>query len=258
MYRGVDTRTCSEVGGRKALSNCSSRGVLLEAMWACPPANRIRSGTCMSSRGSRRAMPRSLSLPVWPVEPELNPLAVLWVGLDSPDMTMRSGTRMRVEISAVKRASLYRSAAEGPDGSDMNAQNQKTRLEDKRDQQTMSSDQPTWNRPKPGPKAMGASTTSPPLDPAVQAWFEDLFTQLDSNRDGRIDPNELAEGLHSLGYGHVSKKEMEEFLIKSDTSQSGDLDKGEFVRYMTNHERHLRLQFAKLDENQDGVVEVKI
>lgn len=76
----------------------------------------------------------------------------------------------------------------------------------------MSSDQPTWNRPKPGPKAPGAGgelSSSPPIDPAVQAWFEDLFAQLDSNRDGRIDPKELAEGLHALGYGHVSKKEME-------------------------------------------------
>ena len=37
-----------------------------------------------------------------------------------------------------------------------------------------------------------------------ESRLKSLFTQLDLNQDGRIDAAELTEGLHSMGYSHIS------------------------------------------------------
>lgn len=38
--------------------------------------------------------------------------------------------------------------------------------------------------------------------------LEDLFHTLDANKDGRIDPDELTDGLLKLGYDHVTKEQI--------------------------------------------------
>lgn len=42
------------------------------------------------------------------------------------------------------------------------------------------------------------------------------------------------------------------FLKKSDTTDSGDLGLAEFIQYVREHEKNLRLQFSHLDKNRDG------
>lgn len=79
-----------------------------------------------------------------------------------------------------------------------------------------------------------------------------LFHQLDLNKDGRVDPTELTEGLKRQGYAHINKEQIEDFLKKSDVNNSGDLDINEFVNYLLNHEKQLHFVFSKLDENKDG------
>jgi len=82
--------------------------------------------------------------------------------------------------------------------------------------------------------------------------LKNLFEKLDINRDGKIDSDELAEGLHRMGYAHISKEQIEIFLQKSDKSKSGDLSLREFVEYLQRHEKQLHFVFSSLDLNQSG------
>ena len=43
-------------------------------------------------------------------------------------------------------------------------------------------------------------------------------------------------------------------MHKSDVSKSGDLDLNEFLNYLQEHEKQLKIIFSSLDENQDGVI----
>ena len=42
-------------------------------------------------------------------------------------------------------------------------------------------------------------------------------------------------------------------MKKSDVTKSGDLDMNEFMTYLQDHEKQLKIIFSSLDENQDGV-----
>ena len=81
-----------------------------------------------------------------------------------------------------------------------------------------------------------------------------LFKKLDLNKDGKIDSEELAEGLNKLGYGHISKHQIQKFLERADATSSNDLTLQEFIEHLQRHEKQLHLVFSKLDTNQDGRV----
>jgi len=82
--------------------------------------------------------------------------------------------------------------------------------------------------------------------------YKYLFEQLDLKKDGRIDAEELATGLQSMGYSNLSKDQIELFLERSDVNNSGDLSLSEFVEYLVQHENNLRFMFTALDTNKDG------
>jgi len=110
-----------------------------------------------------------------------------------------------------------------------------------------------------GEESSGAA--SDPLVVAESNRLKNLFEKLDLNKDGRIDSEELAEGLHNMGYYHISKEQIEMFLQRSDSSKSGDLSLHEFVEYLQKHEKQLHFVFSKLDTNKDGRVnsgEIKV
>uniref|UniRef100_A0A4W4EB22 EF-hand domain-containing protein n=1 Tax=Electrophorus electricus TaxID=8005 RepID=A0A4W4EB22_ELEEL len=88
-------------------------------------------------------------------------------------------------------------------------------------------------------------------------WAE-LFDQLDLNKDGRIDINELRAGLDAWGVVQRKEEEKKRSLIVrvSDTNRDGQLDFEEFSRYLRNHEKELRHMFCSLDRNNDGHIDV--
>jgi len=46
---------------------------------------------------------------------------------------------------------------------------------------------------------------------------------------------------------------IQEILSRADDDENLSIDFGEFVRYMEEHERKLRLAFSDLDKNKDGL-----
>lgn len=44
----------------------------------------------------------------------------------------------------------------------------------------------------------------------------------------------------------------QKFLARSDQTKSGDINLAEFIQYVSEHEKNLRLQFTDLDKNKDG------
>jgi len=115
-----------------------------------------------------------------------------------------------------------------------------------------------------GPAQKPPPLPSPPLDPAPlseSTRLGDLFKRLDLNQDGRIDSDELAAGLDNMGYCHISRDQIEQFLERSDATNSGDLSLQEFVSHLQRHEKQLHFVFSKLDTDQDGRVtsgEIKV
>ncbi len=102
------------------------------------------------------------------------------------------------------------------------------------------------------PKSKKEATREKFGDDMQRARIAQLFRKLDQNRDGKVDPDELEKGLEDMGYAHVNRKQIMEFLKKSDVSQTGDLDLAEFTDYLIQHERELHFHFETLDENKDG------
>lgn len=50
---------------------------------------------------------------------------------------------------------------------------------------------------------------------------------------------------------------MQKFLKASDQTNSGDVGLAEFIHYVREHEKNLRLQFSHLDKNRDGKVDLE-
>jgi len=51
---------------------------------------------------------------------------------------------------------------------------------------------------------------------------------------------------------HSKKFYFQKFLERSDQNKSGDISIAEFIHYVKEHEKNLRLQFSHLDKNKDG------
>ncbi|CAG9766790.1 unnamed protein product [Ceutorhynchus assimilis] len=85
--------------------------------------------------------------------------------------------------------------------------------------------------------------------------FEKLFIKLDKNGNGRIDINDLSAALHEHG---VNQKYAERFLKSSNRStSSSDLSLADFIYYVREHEKNLKLHFASLDKNRDGKIDLE-
>ncbi|KAK7867010.1 hypothetical protein R5R35_006873 [Gryllus longicercus] len=83
--------------------------------------------------------------------------------------------------------------------------------------------------------------------------LENLFRSLDIDGNGKIDIHDLSKALCDTGVHH---KYAQKFLEQSDQNKSGDISLAEFIHYVREHEKQLRLQFSSLDKNKDGKIDV--
>ncbi|PAA79386.1 hypothetical protein BOX15_Mlig005458g1, partial [Macrostomum lignano] len=93
---------------------------------------------------------------------------------------------------------------------------------------------------------------------AERARIARLFKQLDKDGDGRISASELSAALKQQ-YGQEAKRlEAAERVIQaSDSNADAGLDMDEFVRYVTDQNRRLRLAFKELDKNKDDRIDAE-
>ncbi|XP_071008334.1 calcium-binding mitochondrial carrier protein SCaMC-2-B isoform X1 [Oncorhynchus clarkii lewisi] len=81
-----------------------------------------------------------------------------------------------------------------------------------------------------------------------------LFQVLDVNGDGGICVNDLSIGLKKLGV-HRTELELMKIVKAGDKDLDGQLDFEEFVHYLRDHEKKLRLVFKSLDKKNDGHID---
>uniref|UniRef100_A0A8C5N1E0 Calcium-binding mitochondrial carrier protein SCaMC-1-like n=1 Tax=Gouania willdenowi TaxID=441366 RepID=A0A8C5N1E0_GOUWI len=79
--------------------------------------------------------------------------------------------------------------------------------------------------------------------------YQDLFTSLDTNKDGKVDVAELRAGLQARGVFRQG------IVSSGDQNKDGSLDFNEFTKYLKEHEKKLRLTFKSLDRNNDGRID---
>ncbi|XP_055474136.1 calcium-binding mitochondrial carrier protein SCaMC-1 isoform X1 [Psammomys obesus] len=84
--------------------------------------------------------------------------------------------------------------------------------------------------------------------------YETLFRALDRNGDGVVDIRELQEGLRSLGIP-LGQDAEEKIFTTGDINKDGKLDFEEFMKYLKDHEKKMKLAFTSLDKNNDGKIE---
>ncbi|XP_063546655.1 probable calcium-binding mitochondrial carrier CBG00135 isoform X1 [Cydia strobilella] len=86
--------------------------------------------------------------------------------------------------------------------------------------------------------------------------LEKVFAKLDNDGNGKIDIHDLSVALKELA-PHINRSYAEKFLAKSGGKDAGDITLSEFIHYVREHEKNLRLQFTHLDKNQDGKVDLE-
>lgn len=91
-------------------------------------------------------------------------------------------------------------------------------------------------------------------EPEQEHRLKVLFQVLDVNRDGGICVNDLTIGLKKLGV-HRTEHELMKIVKAGDKDMDGQLDFEEFVHYLRDHEKKLRLVFKSLDRKNDGQID---
>ncbi|XP_030761167.1 calcium-binding mitochondrial carrier protein SCaMC-2 [Sitophilus oryzae] len=83
--------------------------------------------------------------------------------------------------------------------------------------------------------------------------LEKLFIKLDKNGNGKIDIHDLTVALQEHG---MHERYAEKFIKNSRTS-SEFLSLADFIYYVREHEKNLRLHFSSMDKNRDGKIDLE-
>ncbi|XP_074871147.1 mitochondrial adenyl nucleotide antiporter SLC25A25 isoform X1 [Carettochelys insculpta] len=109
----------------------------------------------------------------------------------------------------------------------------------------------------PSPEAGAASPSGRSLGGGPEHLrLRTLFQKLDVNRDGALCVHDLAVGLGQLGL-HRTERDLWKIVKAGDKDLDGQLDFEEFVHYLQDHEKKLRLVFKSLDKKNDGRIDAQ-
>uniref|UniRef100_UPI003AACE6A7 calcium-binding mitochondrial carrier protein SCaMC-2-B isoform X2 n=1 Tax=Centroberyx gerrardi TaxID=166262 RepID=UPI003AACE6A7 len=118
--------------------------------------------------------------------------------------------------------------------------------------------QPVTRQPVGSDKDPDSCRSSQPCElcggPEQDHRLKVLFQVLDVNGDGGICVNDLTIGLKKLGV-HRTEHELMKIVKAGDKDLDGQLDFEEFVHYLRDHEKKLRLVFKSLDKKNDGRID---
>ncbi|XP_077276191.1 short Calcium-binding Mitochondrial Carrier isoform X1 [Temnothorax americanus] len=116
----------------------------------------------------------------------------------------------------------------------------------------------------PSPRPAARAVAKPPpahylheLPAQDEERLEGLFQRLDLDGNGRIDVHDLSQALREVGVHTQYAQYAQKFLAHSDRTKSGDISLAEFIHYVREHEKNLRLQFSHLDKNKDGKIDLE-
>ncbi|XP_006866045.1 PREDICTED: calcium-binding mitochondrial carrier protein SCaMC-1-like isoform X2 [Chrysochloris asiatica] len=84
--------------------------------------------------------------------------------------------------------------------------------------------------------------------------YEQLYWYLDLDSNGILDVRELQEGMRDLGFT-VTQEKGKKIFTTGDINKDGMLDFEEFMKYLKDHEKKMKLAFKSLDKNNDGKIE---
>lgn len=87
-----------------------------------------------------------------------------------------------------------------------------------------------------------------------KARYAELFKKLDLNQDGKVDIAELQAGLRAMGTAVEADTE-QKIVTAGDVNKDGQLDFVEFMQYLEEHEKKMKIAFNSLDKNQDGTID---
>ncbi|CAD5122901.1 DgyrCDS11302 [Dimorphilus gyrociliatus] len=99
-------------------------------------------------------------------------------------------------------------------------------------------------------------TFSGELSNEDEARIAILFDKLDIDGDGRINITDLTTALHKYQGFHVPGQ-VQTFFDSYDKNKDGHIEFCDFVQFVIDHEKILRLSFGKLDHNRDGVLDLE-
>ncbi|XP_069497973.1 mitochondrial adenyl nucleotide antiporter SLC25A24 [Ambystoma mexicanum] len=88
----------------------------------------------------------------------------------------------------------------------------------------------------------------------VKTRYAELFKKLDLNQDGKVDIAELQAGLKAMGTA-VQDNAEQKIVTAGDVDNDGQLDFVEFMQYLEEHEKRMKIAFNSLDKNQDGTID---
>jgi calcium-binding protein CML len=105
-------------------------------------------------------------------------------------------------------------------------------------------------------------TTAQPITPQNMTDLKHAFSQFDTNSDGFISKQELAEAMSNLGH-IITNEELNDIMKAVDKDGNGLVDFKEFMNLMDNNclvqnvDEEMQHLFSMIDINKDGYITEK-